>query len=115
MSLATQLDELKYSLSPNCKILTNPNDLEFVEYLRRWTDVNLQVPGAIILPTKENDCQKIVQWAHKLSIPFVPKSGGHSEWSTTGPHGIIIDLSLYKSVSVNREAQTATLTGCQKK
>lgn len=49
--------------------------------------------------------------AVKYSIPFVPKSGGHSQWSTIGPEGIIIDLSNYKNVIVNKSAQTAQIQG----
>ena len=45
------------------------------------------------------------------SIPFVTRSGGHSEWSTIGSQGFIIDLSLYSGVEINEEARTATLRG----
>ena len=45
------------------------------------------------------------------SIPFVPKGGGHSEWSTIGSQGFVIDLSLYSGVKVNKERQTATIWG----
>ena len=39
------------------------------------------------------------------------KSGGHSEYSTIGSNGIIIDLSLYKGIEVDRTSGTATLKG----
>lgn len=52
-----------------------------------------------------------MQWALKLSIPLVPKSGGHSPWSTIGTEGIIIDLSLYSDVRVDAGARTATVIG----
>lgn len=39
------------------------------------------------------------------------KSGGHSEYSTIGSNGIIIDLSLYKGVEVDADSSTATLKG----
>jgi FAD/FMN-containing dehydrogenase len=38
-------------------------------------------------------------------IPFVPKSGGHSAWSTIGSEGIIIDLRNLKKVTVDKSAQ----------
>jgi len=41
----------------------------------------------------------------------VTRSGGHSEWSTIGSSGIIIDLSRYSGVEVDKAAKTATLTG----
>lgn len=52
-----------------------------------------------------------MQWAFKYSVPFVTKSGGHSEWSTIGSEGIIIDLSLYKGVEVDKSSNTATIKG----
>jgi hypothetical protein len=52
-----------------------------------------------------------VQWAVQELVPFVIKSGGHSEWSTIDDNGIIIDLSRYTGIKVDSEAQTATLRG----
>ncbi|KAF7952624.1 hypothetical protein EAE96_005856 [Botrytis aclada] len=111
MSGLIQLSELKNILTPTCKILTDPNDFDFAEYLKRWTDIDLKTPGAIVLPTSETDCQNIVKWASKHSIPFVTKSGGHSAWSTIGGNGIIIDLSLYKGIEVYTESGTAIIKG----
>ncbi|TGO32016.1 hypothetical protein BHYA_0365g00060 [Botrytis hyacinthi] len=90
MSDLVQLSELEEVLTSNCKILTDPNDLNFAEYLKRWTDINLKTPGAIVLPTSETDCQNI---------------------STIGSDGIIIDLSLYKGIEVYVESGTAIIKG----
>lgn len=45
------------------------------------------------------------------STPFVVRSGGHSEWSTIGSQGFVIDLSLYSGVAVHKEARAVTLKG----
>lgn len=42
-------------------------------------------------------------------IPFVPKSGGHSLWSTIGSDGFILDLSLLKSISVDKAIKQITV------
>lgn len=39
------------------------------------------------------------------------RSGGHSEWSTIGSQGSVIDLSLYSGVEVHKEARAVTLKG----
>jgi FAD/FMN-containing dehydrogenase len=44
-------------------------------------------------------------------VPFVAKSGGHSEWSTIGQDGIIIDLSNYSGIEVDAAAGKAVLKG----
>lgn len=111
MAIVSHLSELQASLTPGCEILAETHDGKFVDHLKRWTDIDLKVPGAIVLPITEDDCQKIVQWASKYSIPFVTKSGGHSQWSTIGSEGIIVDLSLFKGIAVDSASGTATLKG----
>lgn len=39
------------------------------------------------------------------------RSGGHSEWSTIGGQGFIIDLSHYSSIEIHKEAHTVALSG----
>ncbi|KAL3443397.1 FAD binding domain-containing protein [Aspergillus insuetus] len=109
--ILTQLPSLRTAVSAECKILHDSQDPVFQKYLARWSDINLKTPGAVVLPRSEDDCLKIVRWAISLGIPFVPKSGGRSRWSTIGQQGIIIDLSHYTGVTVDAENQTATLTG----
>ncbi|KAL9094515.1 MAG: hypothetical protein Q9165_003074 [Trypethelium subeluteriae] len=111
MSIAAQIPLLRATVSSSCNILTDQYDAAFNEYMRRWSDIDKKTPGAIVLPTSEQDIQRTVQWAVKSSIPFVIKSGGHSEWSTIGINGIIIDLSQYSAIQVNKEAHTVILKG----
>lgn len=111
MPAPSQLSSLKETLSSNADILTNPSDAIFQECLQRWSDIDKQTPSAIVLPTSEEDIQKTVQWALQTSTPFVTKSGGHSEWSTIGSHGIIIDLGRYSAIDVDAVSHTAALRG----
>jgi FAD/FMN-containing dehydrogenase len=128
MSITTKLTSLKEVVSPDSTVLTDPKNDAFQELLKRWSDIDKQTPGAIVLPTSEDECQKIVspclasagldsdritqvEWAVDASVPFVTKSGGHSSWSTIGSNGIIIDLSEYSGVEVDRAGKTATLIG----
>ncbi|KAF7931923.1 uncharacterized protein EAE97_008944 [Botrytis byssoidea] len=120
MNDLVQLSELKEVLTSTCKILTDPNDLSFAEYLKRWTDIDLKTPGAIVLPTSETDCQNTmrIQPPEHWSLPNteigemgIKILGGHSAWSTIGSDGIIIDLSLYKGIEVHVESGTAIIKG----
>jgi FAD/FMN-containing dehydrogenase len=52
-----------------------------------------------------------VGWARDFSVPFVAKSGGHSQWSTIGENGVVIDLTKFAGVDVDTVAETATLKG----
>ena len=42
----------------------------------------------------------------KYNIPFVPKAGGHSNWSTIGSSGIVIDLTKYNKIIVDKSTST---------
>ena len=106
----SQLPALQAVVTADCQILHNPRDPEFQKRLARWTDIDRKVPAAIVLPRSEEDCLNTVRWALNASIPFVPKSGGHSPWSTIGVEGIIIDLTFYTGVHVNADG-TATIVG----
>lgn len=44
-------------------------------------------------------------------MPFVTKSGGHSNWSTIGDDGLVVDLAKYSGVEVDPLARTAKLKG----
>ncbi|PCG99792.1 FAD-binding, type 2 [Penicillium occitanis (nom. inval.)] len=111
MAVLEHIASLRHSLSSASEILVDPFSPDFQERLERWTDINREEPAAVILPSSESECLKIVQWALKSSVPFVARSGGHSEWSTIGKNGVIIDLGRYKSVEVDVKSQTAILKG----
>ncbi|KAH6715691.1 hypothetical protein BKA61DRAFT_547409 [Leptodontidium sp. MPI-SDFR-AT-0119] len=96
-------------LSNEACIFTDQLTTEFKELLIRWSDVDVQVPSAILQPSCEGDISEIVKHAAKHNIPFIAKGGGHSTWSTIGSGGWIIDLSLLRSISINTSAQTATI------
>lgn len=130
MSRPSQIiTELKTVVGPDCDILVDPSGAKFQEYAKRWSDIDRKTPAAIVLPTSEEEIQKIVskgffgmahngiltfdqvQWAVKSSVPFVTRSGGHSEWSTIDGRGIIIDLSKYSGIEVDAKNRKVILKG----
>lgn len=94
---------LRAQLSPAAAILTDPNDAAFKSSMLRFSDVDLQIPGAILQPACEEDIVRIVKYAVEHAIPFVPKAGGYSLWSTIGRQGWVVDLALYNAVEVEVE------------
>lgn len=93
------------------EILTDPADSRFQEHSKRWSDIDRQTPAAIVLPRSEEQIQTTVRWAVENSVPFVTKSGGHSNWSTIGENGIVIDLSNYSEISIDTKGPVAKLKG----
>ncbi|KAI2464397.1 hypothetical protein F4781DRAFT_425595 [Annulohypoxylon bovei var. microspora] len=102
------LDELQVQIGPSLEIIADKNGTRFQEYAERWSDTDHQNPDAIVLPVSEEQIKKT---AVKPSIPLVTKSGGHSEWSTIGDDGIIIDLSKYSGIKIDAAAKRTVLKG----
>lgn len=61
MKLESFTASLRGALSEGSKILTDKNDQEFKTSLERWSDLDLQVPAAIVKPISEADTVVIVQ------------------------------------------------------
>ena len=55
MSIAHLTHELRALLSPKALILDDRDSDDFKAALVRWSDVDLQVPAAIIKPATEDD------------------------------------------------------------
>lgn len=60
LTVAEQVRQLHDLTGPECRILTDSESSEFKNYAKRWSDVGIQIPAAIVLPTNESDIQKIV-------------------------------------------------------
>ncbi|PQE18750.1 FAD binding domain containing protein [Rutstroemia sp. NJR-2017a WRK4] len=135
MALSNLLSSLEHKLAPDTEILIDPSSAKFQEVLRRWSDIDVKVPGAILRPTTKSDTATIffasfhltgswrylrgraktkarqIKAAHEHGIPFVPASGGHSPWSTIDSSGFILDLGLCKSITVEAETESVRVTG----
>ncbi|KAG8526328.1 uncharacterized protein KY384_000321 [Bacidia gigantensis] len=113
------VESLRDKVSKGTPILTK-DDNEFTDAHVRWTNIDRKTPAVIVQPLSEDDvvavvrnlrpCLYKVKVACAANVPFVPASGGHSEWSTV-EDGIIIDLSKYKQVSVDADQRTVTVRG----
>ncbi|RDA83429.1 hypothetical protein CP532_4415 [Ophiocordyceps camponoti-leonardi (nom. inval.)] len=93
------------------EVLADSSQERFQQYAVRWSDLDRQIPAAIVLPETEAQIQETVRWAVRYSVPFVVKSGGHSNWSTIGGDGVVIDLGRYSGIEVEVSAGTARLRG----
>lgn len=61
MTFSNFLTAIKSEVSPNAKILFDPSNEEFKAALQRWSDLNVQAPGAIVLVATEDDIVKTVR------------------------------------------------------
>ena len=61
ISMDALISFLKSKLSSEAQILRDPSDAAFKDSLQRWSNIGLQVPGAIIKPATELDAVTAVR------------------------------------------------------
>lgn len=66
---ARVFEELQRQAGSDLEILTDQSDACFQEYSKRWSDIDRQIPAAIVLPRSEEEIQSTVR--HKL-LEFSP-------------------------------------------
>ncbi len=69
-------------------------------YSRDWSLEPAGMPNCVVKPTKTEQVQHVVQFAHAHSIPVVPVSSGVHFYGTTIPKqgGIVLDLTGMKRI-----------------
>jgi hypothetical protein len=69
-------------------------------------------PAAIVRAMSTSDAQKVVRIAAEHGVLLAVRCGGHSfPGLSTCDHGIVLDLSLMKGVTVDPQARTADVSG----
>ncbi|KAK0634890.1 hypothetical protein B0T17DRAFT_514654 [Bombardia bombarda] len=93
--------------------LSFPGDGSFANVTERWTVFAPPMYSAAISPATEEDVVKTVKLAAKYNISFLATGAGHGYGTTLGKlqNGLDIDLSQFKSISVNQSAGTVTVGG----
>ncbi|KAH3204460.1 hypothetical protein KXV92_008368 [Aspergillus fumigatus] len=80
--------------------------------LQRWSDTGSKAAGIVVMPTEAEDVRAALLWAQEHQIDLAVKGGGHSVAGTSSSDGgLVIDLSLMNSVSVDPAAKTVTVGG----
>jgi len=62
MAISKLVESLTAKLSPAAAILTDPASDKFKTALERWTELDLETPGAIVLVSSEEDIVQTVSF-----------------------------------------------------
>ncbi|KAL8655906.1 MAG: hypothetical protein Q9210_000607 [Variospora velana] len=94
-------------------IISFPNSTTFDNSTTRWSTYDAPSYLAAISPANEADVAKTVRLASSHRIPFLATGGRHGYTTTLGDlqGGLAIDLSQFKSYSIDRAAGTLTVGG----
>ncbi|KAK6957468.1 hypothetical protein Daesc_000254 [Daldinia eschscholtzii] len=108
VDLKSVLTNQKWSADTTISFTGSP---EFYNATERWTTFSAPTYRAAISPATEDDVVKIVKIAKSLKIPFLATGGRHGYTTTLGDlhDGLAIDLSHFKSIHVDKSAQTVTV------
>ncbi|KAL9050806.1 MAG: hypothetical protein Q9206_004939 [Seirophora lacunosa] len=105
-----QIETLRSSVGTS-RVLTPDSDA-YIDKIKRWADSARKQAGAVLLPNSSSDISTVVQFAQAHDLDFAVCAGGHStSGSSSSDGGLVIDLSLMRTVAIDPEAKTITAQG----
>ncbi|KAI1503709.1 hypothetical protein F5X99DRAFT_88388 [Biscogniauxia marginata] len=89
-----------------------PDSPCYEESLRRWSATCDKRACVIVKPTDAREVSAAVRFATSANLPIAVCCGGHSTGGgSSSEGGLVIDLSLMRSIDVHPAAQTAVIGG----
>lgn len=80
--------------------------------IERWSETCVLRAAAVVLPSSEQDVQRVVNACREEEVPFVVAGGRHStSLSSAITDGVVVDLRRMRGVAVEKEARTITAQG----
>lgn len=101
--------ELEASLTGE---LFQPGSFGYFEMAKPWAlQYTTVLPSGIARCANEQDVQACVQWARKHSIDIVARSGGHSYAAYSMTSGLLVDVTLMNTVTLEPTTNIAVVGG----
>ncbi|KAK8115755.1 hypothetical protein PG984_012257 [Apiospora sp. TS-2023a] len=93
------------------QVLT-PGDDGYEESLLRWSTTCIKRAGVVVKPADAQEASLAVQFATSHAVPLTVRGGGHSpSGASASEGGMVVDLGLLCSVSVDTANETVTFGG----
>jgi FAD/FMN-containing dehydrogenase len=104
--------ELKKELSGTDSNVITPDDEEYAESIKRFSESCEREAGAVVRVSSPDEVSKVVKFATKHHIPIAVKGAAYSTSASSSTHGgIVIDLCKLSRVIVDPESHTVTAQG----
>jgi FAD/FMN-containing dehydrogenase len=92
--------------------LLRPGENGYEDARAIWNGMCARTPGLIARCVDVSDIQSAIRSARALRIPTAVRCGGHSlAGFSTCDHGLVIDLSRMRQVTLDPEARRARVAG----
>ena len=92
--------------------LLRPGENGYEDARAIWNGMCVRTPGLIARCVDVSDIQSAIRSARAIGIPTAVRCGGHSlAGFSTCDHGLVIDLSRMRQVTVDPEARRARVAG----
>ncbi|KAF2643186.1 FAD-binding domain-containing protein [Massarina eburnea CBS 473.64] len=102
-------DRLKGSAA---EILFPTDGDKYTQAIARWSEHNIKRAACVVKVRSADDVTSTLSFIRENKIPFVVRGGGHStSGSASIEDGLVIDLSLMRGVTVDKEKQTVRAEG----
>ncbi|KEY70387.1 hypothetical protein S7711_09361 [Stachybotrys chartarum IBT 7711] len=101
-------------LSPEARVILPDTPIWPTDVQQRWSTYHAPTFRGAILPATISDIQHTVRTARANDIPFIAVGGGHGTSGYEQFDGISIDLGNFKSIEVNKTANTVTIGAATK-
>lgn len=89
-----------------------PGDMEYEQARKVWNGMIDRYPALIVRPTTASGVAKAITFARTHALRISVRGGGHNvAGHATNDNGIVIDLSMMKTITVDPEARTARAGG----
>ncbi|KAH4073222.1 hypothetical protein HBH70_010350 [Parastagonospora nodorum] len=94
------------------EVLLPSDGAKYEKSIERWGEQCIKRASAVVLVTSSSDVSATMTIIRDHSIPFTVRGGGHSTSGAASiEHGLVIDLSSMRAVTVDPEAKTITVQG----
>ncbi|KAA0108692.1 FAD-binding oxidoreductase [Mycolicibacterium sp. P1-5] len=88
----------------------HPGDDDYADASRGWNHFFTHRPAAVVFADSTEDVVNALTWARQQGLAVRVRSGGHALEGWSGvDDGVVIDVSRLKSMTIDEQAQTATV------
>lgn len=97
--------------SAECEVHVPEADAQAGDFISRWSNTNVSLPTAAIIPACEDDIVAAVRYAAENGLKLVPADGTHGTFVPIKEQCLYLDMRKFNRVDLNENAETVTMGG----